>query len=173
MHETGNVTKLTKLMLLSLLLIPFVAMINSGNVHAANVTVQMRPGCASAAGCDMGFDPTQVQVAIGDTVVWYNDDSAGHTVTSGKPGDSDAGSLFDSTKDPAGFLIKPLKSWQHTFDKAGTYPYFCKVHPFMVGTVVVGGVPEFPVNLMVITAVGLIGALVAVRLKAKDITRVK
>ncbi len=40
----------------------------------------------------------------------------------------------------------------------------------IVGTSII---PEFPVNLMLVTAVGLIGALVAVRLKAKDITRVK
>jgi len=134
---------ITKLVMLGLLLIPFAAIIHTGNAYAANVTVKMQAGGSNAAE-NKGFDPKTVQVAVGDIVTWFNDDSAGHTVTSGVPGANDSGSLFDSTKDPAGFLIKPTKSWSHTFDKAGTYPYFCQVHPWMLGEVDVGAAAPAP-----------------------------
>ncbi len=139
-----SMKNITKLIMLGLLLIPFAFIINSGNAYAANVTVEMQAGSSNAAETTKGFDPKEVHIAVGDTVVWHNDDAAGHTVTSGKPGENDSGTLFDSTKDPAGFLVKPTKSWQHTFDKAGSYPYFCQVHPWMLGEVDVGGAPSPP-----------------------------
>jgi plastocyanin len=70
------------------------------------------------------FSPNPVEVKVGETVTWVNDDSARHTVTS-KDG------IFDS-----GIMGKG-QSFSYTFDKAGEYPYFCEPHPNMVGTVVV------------------------------------
>jgi plastocyanin len=70
------------------------------------------------------FSPNPVEVKVGETVTWVNDDSARHTVTS-KDG------IFDS-----GIMGKG-QSFSFTFDKAGEYPYFCEPHPNMVGTVVV------------------------------------
>ncbi len=138
-----SMKNITKLVMLGLLLIPFAAIINSGNAFAAKVTVSMQAGGSNAGATPpKGFDPKEAHIAVGDTVVWTNDDSAGHTVTSGAPGQNDSGSLFDSTKDPAGFLVKPTKSWSHTFDKAGEFPYFCQVHPWMLGEVYVGGAPS-------------------------------
>jgi plastocyanin len=69
------------------------------------------------------FSPNPVEVNVGETVTWINDDSGRHTVTS-KDG------IFDS-----GILGKG-QSFSFTFDKAGEYPYFCEPHPNMVGTVV-------------------------------------
>ncbi len=134
-----SMKNITKLVMLGLLLIPFAAIINMGNAFAANYTVEMQAGSSNAGDTTKGFAPKEEHIAVGDTLVWHNDDSAGHTVTSGAPGQNDSGSLFDSTKDPAGFLIKPTKTWSHTFDKAGEYPYFCQVHPWMLGEVYVGG----------------------------------
>jgi plastocyanin len=70
------------------------------------------------------FSPNPVEVKVGETVTWVNDDSGRHTVTS-KDG------VFDS-----GFMGKG-QSFSFTFDKAGEYPYHCEPHPSMVGTVVV------------------------------------
>jgi plastocyanin len=70
------------------------------------------------------FSPNPVEVKVGETVTWVNDDSGRHTVTS-KDG------VFDS-----GFMGKG-QSFSFTFDKAGEHPYHCEPHPSMIGTVVV------------------------------------
>ena len=70
------------------------------------------------------FSPNPVEVKVGETVTWINDDSGRHTVTS-KNG------VFDS-----GMMGKG-QSFSYTSDKAGEYPYFCEPHTNMVGTVVV------------------------------------
>ncbi len=78
------------------------------------------------------FNPAVVTVVIGvnNTVVWYNGDTAIHTVTSttftasGKP-------LFDSGD------MGPAAEFTYTFSTPGTYPYICIYHGDMVGTVIV------------------------------------
>jgi plastocyanin len=70
------------------------------------------------------FSPNPVEIKVGETVTWINDNSGRHTLTS-KDG------VFDS-----GMMGKG-QSFSFTFDKAGEYPYFCGPHPNMVGTVVV------------------------------------
>jgi predicted lipoprotein with Yx(FWY)xxD motif/plastocyanin len=63
---------------------------------------------------NFAFDPKSTTINAGTTVIWHNSDSVMHTVT------SDAG-LFDSPL-PGG------ADFQFTFDKAGTYPYYCRPH---------------------------------------------
>ena len=70
------------------------------------------------------FSPNPVEVKVGETVTWINDDSGRHTITS-KDGTFDSG------------VMGKGQSYSFTFDKAGQYPYFCSPHPGMVGTVVV------------------------------------
>src|SRR5215212_2702421 len=70
------------------------------------------------------FSPNPVEVKVGETVTWINDDSGRHTVTS-KDGTFDSG------------VMGKGQSFSFTFDKSGQYPYFCSPHPGMVGTVVV------------------------------------
>ncbi|HWS20105.1 MAG TPA: cupredoxin family copper-binding protein [Nitrososphaera sp.] len=70
------------------------------------------------------FSPNPVEVKVGETVTWINDDSGRHSVTS-KDGTFDSG------------VMGKGQSFSYTFDKAGEYPYFCSPHPGMVGTVVV------------------------------------
>ena len=60
-----------------------------------------------------------------------NQDTEVHTVTSGTPADGPDG-LFDSG------LIDNYMYFYHTFEEAGTYDYFCTLHPWMQGKVVVG-----------------------------------
>jgi plastocyanin len=71
--------------------------------------------------------PNPVQVSVGDTVTWTNDDSQPHTATSGEAVIPDG--RFDSG------IMAPAATFDFTFTEAGEYPYFCLLHPNMVGTV--------------------------------------
>ncbi len=76
------------------------------------------------------FVPKTITIKTLDSILWTNQDLASHTVTSGlaeKGGDG----MFDSGLIPAG------KSFQFEFKKAGTVDYFCMVHPWMTGQVIV------------------------------------
>ena len=78
-----------------------------------------------------------VNVKVGDTVTWTNDDNQAHTVTSGKDSsDPDAGKVFDSSPN-FNPLLAPKQTFQHKFTTAGEVPYFGQLHPTMIGTVVV------------------------------------
>jgi plastocyanin len=95
------------------------------------------------------FSPAEIVVHEGDTVTWTVTTAMGeaHTVTSGKPGDADKGAVFDSQKgDPDLALLKDAGGWFSVeFDKAGTYAYYCVVHPVdMTGEVVVLAPGEAP-----------------------------
>src|SRR3989337_3223574 len=83
------------------------------------------PGCEETNKC---FIPSSVSIMKGYTVVWSNDDTAVHTVTSGSPADGPSG-MFDSS------LLIGGKSFEHTFDSSGSVDYFCMVHPWMTGSV--------------------------------------
>ena len=111
----------------------------SGNtsVFAQSDKVQATivPGASTMT--DKAFSPNPIQAKVGQTVVWTNDDSAFHTVTSGQIGAADVGKLFDSgLQGPTALLVKG-KTFEHKFDTAGEYPYFCTLHPAMVGKVTV------------------------------------
>ena len=80
---------------------------------------------------DKNFNPDRIEVKVGDTVIWKNFDSDSHTVTSDfRPVEPQEGG-FDSG------VILSGGSYEYTFVKLGTYKYYCKVHPEMMGTVVV------------------------------------
>lgn len=85
------------------------------------------PGCEETDEC---FLPSTVEIGVGGMVTWTNDDTAAHTVTSGTV-DSGPDGTFDSSIFMAG------KTFEHTFDEAGEYDYFCVVHPWMTGKVIV------------------------------------
>jgi len=102
------------------------------SAYAAEVEVNNAPG-SSVPGCEDTnecFIPSPVNIAIGDTVKWVNDDTAAHTSTSGSAADGPDGN-WDSS------LVMVDKSFSHTFDEAGEFPYFCMVHPWMTGMVIV------------------------------------
>ena len=84
------------------------------------------PGCETTNEC---YLLDSVEIRVGDTVSWSNDDTAAHTVTSGTPDGMDG--IFDSNLFMAG------STFEFTFDESGTYPYFCMVHPWMTGKVIV------------------------------------
>ena len=83
------------------------------------------PAGAGAVGiANFKFAPATINVAVGGSVVWTNNDPQQHTATSA--GNFDAGA------------IQPGSSATVQFPTAGTFKYICSFHPFMTGTVVVG-----------------------------------
>ncbi len=101
----------------------------------ADTSVTMTKGASAGQACVAAhncFDPVNAQIAPGDTVTWTNADTASHTVTSGNPNDNQTGTVFDSG------LVKAGGTFAFKFTDAGTYNYFCQVHPWMTGMVTVG-----------------------------------
>ncbi len=68
---------------------------------------------------------------MGGEVTWVNDDGPAHTVTSGVLTDGGPDGLFDSG------LFFPGNGFSVTFWAEGEYPYFCLIHPWMEGLVIV------------------------------------
>ena len=94
----------------------------SGNTIATSVSIV--PGASNLT--TDAFSPNPIQVSVGTTVTWTNNDAEPHTVNAGEY--ATPSRLFDSYIPPAG-------TFQHTFTEPGEYPYFCILHPNMVGTV--------------------------------------
>jgi plastocyanin len=124
-----------------------------GSVAAAGLA-----GCSSAAQDDydvgmtaVAFTPPSLTVSVGDTVVWRNTSSRGHTVTAYDDGIPDDAEFFatggyddtqtarDAYHNELGGLIDSGESFSHTFEVPGEYQYLCVPHEpqGMVGTVVV------------------------------------
>jgi plastocyanin len=74
-----------------------------------------------------GFKPEALEIPAGTTVVWTNFDAIEHSVTNGTPEKS--GMAFDSDFFTVG------ETFTFTFEKPGTYPYFCKRHNSMQGKI--------------------------------------
>jgi nitrite reductase (NO-forming) len=87
--------------------------------------VSIVPGSSSLT--TDSYAPNPVEVGVGDTITWTNDDSQPHTATSGEAVTPDGN--FDSG------IMAPAATFDFTFTEAGEYPYFCLLHPNMIGTV--------------------------------------
>ena len=96
---------------------------------SSNRIISIVPGSGSP-GSDLFYDPTPAKVVVGSTLAWKNDDTLPHTVTSGNPEKGPNG-IFDSG------IMNAGKSFTYTFDKAGVLEYYCAVHPWMIGKVMV------------------------------------
>jgi nitrite reductase (NO-forming) len=87
--------------------------------------VSIVPGSSSLT--TDSYSPNPVQASTGATVTWTNDDAQPHTATSGEAVTPDGN--FDSG------IMAPGATFDFTFTEAGEYPYFCLLHPNMIGTV--------------------------------------
>jgi plastocyanin len=85
---------------------------------------QAKPQNAEVKIDNFSFTPASITVAAGTTITWTNRDDIPHTVVA----------------DDKAFKSKVMdtdEKFSYTFGKAGTYPYFCSVHPKMTGKVIV------------------------------------
>ncbi len=90
------------------------------NVAAAD----KQPADAAVKIDNFTFEPQTITVHVGTTVTWTNRDDIPHTVAS-------VDGVFRSK------VRDTDETFSYTFSKAGTYPYYCSIHPKMMGTVVV------------------------------------
>lgn len=84
--------------------------------------VRAEPSSTEVSMRGFAFSPATIEVRAGSRVTWTNRDPAAHTVNS-KDGSFSSGT------------IDPERSYSHVFDKPGTFPYSCAIHPAMVGRV--------------------------------------
>ena len=73
---------------------------------------------------NFSFSPAQITVPVGTTVTWTNGDDIPHTVVNDEK-------VFKSK------VLDTDEKFSFTFERPGTYPYFCSLHPKMTGKVVV------------------------------------
>ena len=85
------------------------------------------PGCEETDEC---YIPSTLNISAGTTVVWENNDAAAHLATSGTP-DGGPDGIFDSG------MIMGGATYEYEFAETGEFVYYCLVHPWMVGTVIV------------------------------------
>jgi plastocyanin len=92
--------------------------------QASSATAPQPASTAEVKVDNFSFGPTTLTVTVGTTVTWTNRDDIPHTIVS-------TDKVFKSK------VLDTDEKFSFTFSKAGTYPYFCSIHPKMTGTVVV------------------------------------
>jgi plastocyanin len=99
-------------------------------VTTATMTVDIVFGGALLG--NKSYHPNPLITGPNTTIFWHNTDEILHTVTSGLgTEDTMKGKEFDSS------IIIPDKTYTHTFSEMGEYPYFCILHPTMVGKLII------------------------------------
>ncbi len=95
-------------------------------IHGDAITraAEEKPAATSVSIDNFSFTPKEITVAKGTTITWVNRDDVPHTVVS--PDKKFRSKALD-TDDQFSF----------TFTEAGTYSYFCSVHPIMIGKIIV------------------------------------
>ena len=104
----------------------------TGTVAGPSVTLNIPEG--SSVQGNPAYEPDPLTITAGDTVEVSNQDTVPHTVTSGTgPEDAESGSQFDTSIIDAGATAQVDTASL----AAGDYPYYCSVHPYMLGTMTV------------------------------------
>ena len=93
---------------------------------SSSVTANDHPSAATAQVKidNFSFEPQTLSVTVGTTVTWTNRDDIPHAAVSTE-------GVFKSK------VMDTDETFSYTFTKAGTYPYYCTIHPKMTGKVVV------------------------------------
>jgi plastocyanin len=98
----------------------------STSSSAAPASAQAAPVAeASVRIVDFAFEPATITIKPGTTVVWTNDGPTQHTVANKE------GNVWEST------ILEKGGVYRFRFEKAGEYPYWCTLHPSMLGAVIV------------------------------------
>ena len=116
----------------------------------ATYAVSIVPGAAQRESPYHYFPPA-IAVPIHSTIAWFNNDfGQPHTVTSGIPGGSDVGTMFNSGLMPA----TANSFFQYRFDSPGDFAYHCIIHPWRVAAVSVSEALERGVNFELTSGTG-------------------
>ena len=106
---------------------------NPTEANRPKLTIQFTPPAVTVDARDNFFQPSTIEINVGDTITWENKGNSTHTTTNKARSDSSRGDLWDQTLSPgASFTFGP-------FNTPGTFPYHCRFHGGMDGTVVVLG----------------------------------
>jgi plastocyanin len=132
--EIGAQMKTTKVWILGLIMSALVvaACSSSSSIEGTEAGVSTTTTTTSEDGDgirikDFAFGPEELFVSVGETVTWTNDEEGiGHTTA------SDDGLWQSDT-------LNSGDTFEHTFDEAGVFTYFCSIHPSMTATVTVEG----------------------------------
>ena len=114
-----------------------IAITPSAFADHSKVDINMAVG-SSTPGCEtnnMCYMPYNAALDVGGEAMWHNVDTMAHTVSSGTPAEG-LDDVFDSSLVAAGGMFS------YKFEEAGTYDYFCMVHPWMTGIVTVSAEHE-------------------------------
>jgi plastocyanin len=87
-------------------------------------SAQQKPETVEVKIDNFSFGPAELTVAVGTTVTWTNRDDIPHTVVS-------TDKVFKSK------VLDTDEKFSYTFTQAGSFPYFCSIHPKMTGKVAV------------------------------------
>ena len=93
---------------------------------SAPITVLLHRKVVRVSIDNFAFHPARLEVSPGTTIIWTNKDSDPHTVSSTK-------NIWSSE------ALDTDTTFTRAFKKDGTFPYYCKIHPFMQATIVVKG----------------------------------
>ncbi|MFQ5354458.1 MAG: plastocyanin/azurin family copper-binding protein [Thermodesulfobacteriota bacterium] len=134
--RSGDLTSAGKILSVILMVVIFSAAVvitgpEVGAAESADVVVVRISGLA--------FTPAEIVVSPGTTVRWINDDPFAHDVTSGSVVEGRRARQVAESRLPDGKFHSGAYGKGHgfefTFKNAGTYPYFCTIHPIMTGSV--------------------------------------
>ena len=126
MRHLVVVTRVATVLLLALVILGLSQ--NNRNAFADTVEVEILNGATTLA--DRSYSPNPIQITVGDTIRFVNNDNALHTATSGSGGSlPQPSNVFDSG------YIGPNKVAEVTINEVGEFPYYCQLHPTMVGLV--------------------------------------
>jgi plastocyanin len=111
-----------------IVLLPATGMVStnifSNDIFAQMAVTEIMIGPDPSKDGDDVYNPDALAINEGDKVVWLNKDFGIHTVTENQ-------GLFGSNN------LRPDQMFEYIFDDAGTYDYHCKLHPEMVGKIIV------------------------------------
>ena len=140
-----------KFYIFSILILSFLSILSVSTVYAEKQYVEIPFGAYNPelnTPAEEWYSPTTLTVKVGDEVFWYNADREGHTVTSGH-GSGRFGWMGDDYGKPDRIFdsgrFMPEESWSYVFLEVGSFQYFCSIHPWMEGFIIVEPIiPDYP-----------------------------
>ena len=131
---------ISSLFLLFTITLGIISMSPASFADHSEVTITPISGSGSGSGCELTeegcYNPSTATVDVGGVVIFSNTDGAAHTFSSGVPSDDIIGLEFDSGMLSAGDSAEWIP------ENVGEFPYFCMIHPWMDGLIIVQEVEE-------------------------------